>query len=178
MAIAIVVVLNLFFNYAIHLAYPAPQWDKFCPIKQVNIMPETKEACLAEGGSWTENNGEIITPESEEFDPGATRGRVAPRKVSYCNVNFTCDQEFSSYQATYNRNVFLILVAAGIVSLLVGLLATLTAPVSLGLTLGGVLSLIIGSIRYWSGMQDYLRVILLGVALVVLIWLGIKKFRE
>ncbi|MEK7505206.1 MAG: hypothetical protein AAB589_02915 [Patescibacteria group bacterium] len=173
LALAIVIVLNLFFNYAIHLVYEAPQWENFCPTKQVNIMPQTKEACLDEGGSWTEENGEMITT-IPLFGPGDS----APRRTSYCDVNFTCDREFDSYQSVYNRNVFLILVGAGLATLLLSLFVALTSPVSLGLSLGGVLSIIVGSIRYWSEMQDYLRVILLAVALILLIWLGIKKFRE
>ena len=49
--------------------------------------------------------------------------------------------------------------------------------VSLGLSLAGILSLIIGSMRYWSAMDDYLRVVILGLALAALIYIGIKKFR-
>ena len=169
LAFAIVVVLNLFFNYAIHLVYEAPQWENFCPIKQVNIAPTNQEQCLAVGGQWNKPSLDEIF----QREPG-----MLPEPNAYCDVNFTCDQEFSDYQSVYNRNVFLILVGAGLATLLLSLFVALTSPVSLGLSLGGVLSIIIGSTRYWSGMQDYLRVILLAVALILLIWLGIKKFRE
>ena len=49
--------------------------------------------------------------------------------------------------------------------------------VSLGLSLGGVLSFVIGTIGYWSDLSDVLRVVVLGIALVALIYLGIKKVR-
>ena len=166
LALAIVIVLNLFFNYAIHLVYEAPQWENFCPTKQVNIAPTNQAQCVAEGGQWNENS---YYPEPEISKP---------IPAGYCDINFTCSQEFNNYQSVYNRNVFLILVGAGLATLLLSLFVALTSPVSLGLSLGGVLSIVVGSIRYWSEMQDYLRVILLALALILLIWLGIKKFRE
>ena len=65
----------------------------------------------------------------------------------------------------------------GVASLVAGIFISATS-VSIGLSLGGVLSLIIGSIRYWSDMDDILRVIMLGVALLALIWVGIKKLKD
>jgi hypothetical protein len=41
-----------------------------------------------------------------------------------------------------------------------------------------VLALIIGSIRYWSDMDDILRVALLGIALGSLLGIAWKKFRD
>lgn len=43
-----------------------------------------------------------------------------------------------------------------------------------GFSLGGVISLIVGTMGYWSDM----RVLVLGVALITLIILGVWKFRD
>jgi hypothetical protein len=50
--------------------------------------------------------------------------------------------------------------------------------VSLGFSFGGILSFIVGTVRYWSNMDERLRVVVLGIALAALVWVGIKKFKE
>lgn len=173
--IGIIVVLNLFFHFATQLVYKAPQYEDFCQTKQVNVEPSTKEACLGLGGAW--NEGPMGKPMPAMIDQG---GRVTPAAVnSFCDVYFTCQKNFETANNLYRRNVFLVLVVLGLLSLIGGLAVMATNEViSLGLSYGGVLSFVIASIQYWSAMDDYLRVIILGLALIVLIWLGIKKFKS
>lgn len=163
----IVVVLNLFFNYSIFLVYEAPQYENFCPKEQVNIAPTTQEECVAKGGSWNVG-GEPVKPSLGS----------QPERVTWCDVTFTCQKQFNDAQKMYNRNVFIALVILGAVSLVVSFFIANITAVSLGLSLGGVLSLIVGSMRYWTDMDEYLRVIVLGLALIALIWLGVKKIQE
>lgn len=163
----IVIVLNLFINFSIQLVYEMPEWDTFCVQKQVNIMPESEQACVAVGGQWNGNNYY-----------GAETKPAMPEAKGYCDVNFTCNQDYQTALELYNRNVFVILVVAGVIALIVSFFVAGTPAVSLGLSLGGVLSLIIGTMRYWSNMDNYLQVIILGLALIALIWLGVKKIKE
>ncbi|MBI2482258.1 MAG: hypothetical protein HYV76_01705 [Candidatus Vogelbacteria bacterium] len=166
----IVIVLNLFINFSIQLVYQMPEFETFCPQKQVNVMPDSEQACVAVGGQWNANN----------YYSGETKLMVAtaPEMRGYCDINFTCQKDYQTALEQYNRNVFIILVAAGVIALVASFFLANTPAVSLGLSLGGVLSLIIGTIRYWTNMDDYLRVIILGTALVALIWLGVKKIKE
>ncbi len=173
LAIAIVIVLNLFFNFAIKLIYKAPIYETFCAVQQVHVPPTTQKACLDVGGQWNENsyNGQpvkIVSPNGDTMNQPA----------GYCDEQFTCRKNFDDSSRIYNRNVFIALVVLGTIALFAGFYLGASTPVSSGLSLGGVLSFIIGSIRYWSDMDDYLRVVILGLALVALIWLGIKKFSE
>jgi hypothetical protein len=163
LAIAIVIVLNLFFNFAIKLIYDAPEWDQFCKQEQVTIQPQDQKACVDNGGAWSEN----VVPK-----------RVVSEPAGWCDLNFTCQKEFESVNEVYNRNVFVALVLLGIISFGVGFSLMSYSAVSTGLSLGGVISFLVGAIRYWSDMDDYLRVIILGLALVALIWLGIKKLKN
>lgn len=166
--IGLVIILNLFFNFAIKLIYEPPVYDAFCPVKQLNTSPQTASECLAAGGGWTDYRPQIVAP-----------GEVVPKQpAGYCDQNFTCSKNFQTAQSLYNRNVFIALIVLGILSLVAGFFLSASSAVSLGLSLGGVLSLVIGSMRYWSDMHDYLRVIVLGVALVALIVLGVKKLRD
>jgi len=170
--VGIVVVLNLFFNYAISLIYKMPQWDKYCPQQQVTVPPKTQAECVSKGGAWTEGGDVAIKGNVTVPTP------AGDRIVGWCDVNFTCNKEFNDAQKLYTRNVFIALVVLGVVSLVVGFFFSEITAVSLGLSFGGVLSFIIGSIRYWSDMDDYFRVIILGLALIELIWLGVKKIKD
>jgi hypothetical protein len=78
----------------------------------------------------------------------------------------------------YDRNVFIVLVITGTALLIGGVFLTTAEAVALGFSFAGVLSLIIGTIRYWSSMDERLRVVVLGCALVALVWLGVKKFKD
>ncbi len=170
LVLGIVIVLNLFINFSIALVYEMPQWDTYCPQKQVTIQPDTQAKCIAEGGAWTEN---AMTMESK---PIMVPNQIEPK--GYCDVNFTCQKNYAEALSVYNRNVFIVLVIAGVLSLGIGFFLNTYTAVSLGLSFGGVLSFIIGSVRYWSDMDDYIRVIILGLALAALIWLGVKKIKD
>ena len=72
-------------------------------------------------------------------------------------------------------NIFIILVILGVVSFLLGTFIT-NEIIILSFSWGGVLSFIIASIRYWSDADNWVKVLILAVALGALIWLAIKKF--
>ncbi len=166
--LAIVIVLNLLFVNAIRLAYQEPKYEDFCEARQVIIQPEDQTACVEVGGAWTEYQKPI---------------RVAPAEVpfkepaGYCDIDFSCRKEYEAARTLYNRNVFVALVVLGILSIVAGFFLGADA-VSLGFSLGGTLALVIGTVRYWSDMNDFLRVAVLAVALVALVWLGMKKVRR
>ena len=170
-AVAIIIVLNLFFNYAISLIYKTPTFEGFCPSSITNVTYTDQNMCTAAGGQWTQTTAPV---------PADNSGVTNPVKVAgYCDATYTCSQNFTNAQDVYNRNVFIALVILGILSLVLGAyLMRLSSAVSLGFSFGGVLALIIGAIRYWSNMQDVLRVVVLAVALAALVWIGIKKIQE
>jgi hypothetical protein len=171
--VAIVIVLNLFFNYSLSLIYPAPEYSKYCPTEQVVNPPATKQECLAVGGQWTENT----------FPQDKTAVRVLPsgkqvQVTGYCNQYFTCQKNYDAVNKTYERTVFLVLVVLGIIALFLGLFLRIPDAVTIGLSFGGVLSLVIASIRYWSQAENFVKVLILAIALAALIWVGIKRFHE
>ncbi|MFA4890314.1 MAG: hypothetical protein WC587_01620 [Candidatus Paceibacterota bacterium] len=174
LAISIVVVLNLFFNYGIYTFYKNPKFENFCKPELNSNFYTTRQACEAVGGLWNENFPKAVPMPAAP----AENVRTGNIQTGYCDVYHTCQKDFNKTEAIYNRNVFIILVPLGLISLVVGLLMGISGAVSTGLSFGGILSMIIGSIRYWSDMNDYLRFGLLGVALIILIWLGIRKFKD
>ena len=170
--ISIMIVLNLFFNYAISSFYHAPKYEDFCKSEQINVQPTSKEVCVNSGGQWNESST------IEKPIPMDVRETQKLQTTSFCDTSFTCRKNYEQSLELYQRNVFVALVILGVITLAVGFAISASSVVSLGLSFGGVLSLVIASIRYWSAMNEYIRVIILGLALAVLIWLGIKKFTE
>jgi len=170
--IGIVIVLNLFINYSVSLVYKQPTWENYFSQSQVVEPINNKEECLKVGGQWT------VDAYTNQNYP--TPAKVVDGKLitGYCNPDFIKQQNFNDDQKVYNRNVFIVLVIFGVIAVVVGVYLSAISAVSLGLSFGGVVSFIIGSIRYWSDMQDWVRVAVLALALVALIWVAVKKIKE
>ena len=168
LVIGIVIVLNLLFNYAISLFYKEPDYNVYFSQPQVVEQIADRDACLEVGGQWYEKSplymNEKLTPTPVE-------------EKGYCDPNFTKQKEFTQAHDIYQRNVFIILVALGVLSLLLGAFLG-NEIVTLGLSWGGVLSLVIASMRYWSAADNIIKVFILALALAVLIWLAFQKFGD
>lgn len=162
--LGIMIVLNLFFNYAISLAYKSPQYNDFCPMEQVNTSPDNQQECVAQGGQWNQNTYYGEGPK--------------PVPQGYCDTEFTCRQNYDVAHDSYSRNVFVILVVLGAVSVLVGNMFVHNPVISSGLSLAGVLSFIIASMRYWDSANDAIRLVILAIALGLLFWVAMKKFKN
>ena len=161
--VAIVIVMNLFFNYAISLVYKEPVMDNFIKPAQVVGVITTKDKCIEVGGQWSEN----VIP----TDKGKTEVQ------GYCNENYTKQLNYDTARKVYEKKVFITLIILGVVSLI--LAGFLSIPIlSIALAWGGVLSLIIASMRYWSQADNLAKVVILALALGILVWLAVKKFNK
>ncbi len=163
--VGIVIVLNLFFNYALSLVYKSPDYNAFCPMEQVVTVPDTQNECVAEGGQWTEN---------VYYSKPVPAGVSEPR--GYCDLQYTCRQEFEAAHKSYNKNVFIVLVVLGALSVAAGSFLTANEVIASGLSLAGVLSFLIASVRYWGSANDAIRLVILAIALGLLFWVAVKKF--
>lgn len=165
-AVALVIVTNLFFYYAIAMVYPEPKFEDYCKASPQNYV--TAEACVEAGGQWSNN----------QFTPKQVTTAIQNNEpLGWCDAYYTCNQEYSDVHSIYNRNVFIILIALSLVVLGLGIFIPVEV-LSLGFSWTGIVSLIIASGRYWSDADNWMRVIILAVALVVLIWFAIKKLKD
>ena len=169
--LAMIVVVNVFFASVIQLAYPSPEYKDFCPDRQVYVSPDTQEECVAQGGQWTEN------PSYKPDMSGISRVDIV-EQVGYCNPDYTCSKEYDDVRKGYERNIFMLWVAFGIMLILLSVFIANMGAISLGFSLGGVIALVVGTMIYWSDMDAWVKVVVLGIALVVLITLWIRKFRD
>jgi hypothetical protein len=166
--IGIVIVLNLFFNYALSLIYKHPLYETFCPnTDPVVEVIDNQKACVDAGGQW---NANYYGPQE------IPAGKNAP--TGYCDQQFTCRTNFESAQKNYDRNVFVTLVILGAICVAIGNFFSGNMLLSMALSMAGVLSFIVASMRYWSSADDLIKVVILGIALLILIWVAMKKFKN
>ncbi len=160
LAVAIAIVFVLFIGHSIHYFYEKPRLDNFC-----NNISRTIP---------TDSCGGHIEPTKDNFcycEPGIKN----QTRCYKSNPEFIkCESEYQKAVEKYERNVFIITTIIGIVIILIAAVLNLVS-VSAGLMGGGSLTIIYGVIRYWGNAGDLLRVIVLGLALVFLIWLGYTK---
>jgi hypothetical protein len=166
--IGIVVVLNVFFVVLISLVLPTPQYAAFCPQSQVVPNYDTEQACTKAGGQWT------ATPSNEPQPVKAT----VPTVIGYCNPDYTCSQNFATASATHARNSFIALVVLGVIAVIAGVFVPGSSIVSSGLAYGGVLSFLIASVSYWGDAGSWIRLGISLVALIALLYIGLKRFRD
>ncbi len=167
--LSIIIVINLFFNVALSLVYNSPQYDEFCPTERVNKVVENEQKCLDEGGSWTEY---------EKPRPADVALEENRQITGYCDQQFECRQNYDVARENYERNVFVTLIALGVITLVVSLILKSNIVVSTALSLAAVLNFVVASIRYWGSAHEITKLIILAIALIALITIAYKKFSD
>lgn len=172
---AIVIVLNLFFIFSLQAVYERPTYENFCGNEQVKIIPQSQEECLAIGGQWIQG----VFVQKGLTRPGVLEPPIIEEEQKgSCNADFTCSKEFSDSWGIYQRNVFIILVVLGALTLFASFIVRTVAVVGEALAFGGVFTLLIATTWYWPLMDDYVRVLVLGFVLVALLWVSFKQFKK
>ncbi|MFH0868163.1 MAG: hypothetical protein V1831_02535 [Candidatus Woesearchaeota archaeon] len=173
LAIAIAIVFAFFVGFGIAAFYESPKYEDFCEdtfYEKPYPRPIMGDAVNC---TYIEPSEELKTECKDKGDISAEYDKNGCVESYYCE---TCNKEFTDINEVYNRNVFIIATVVGIIALVAGIVLKITS-ISSGLMGGGILLIIYGIIRYWSGLQNYGRFTVMGIALVVLIWLGYKKLR-
>ena len=164
--LGIVIILNVFFSVLIALALPAPVYEHYCPTPNAPTVTDAA-TCDAQGGTWTEYP---LAPAPDSAAKPATTG--------YCDLYAKCQ---APYQAASDRHAlyaFIAWIVLGVFALIAGVIPTGSSIVSTGLSYGGVLALVIGSISYWGTAGNWLRLVIAAIGLCVLLYLGWKYFRD
>jgi len=97
--------------------------------------------------------------------------------VTTQSTNIICSNNFTAALNDYQAKVFTILVVVGVLLVALSFFLKTNQVVSTALSLSGLLSLIIASMRYWSSANNWIKVVILGLALVILIALALRKFK-
>ena len=157
-ALAIAIVLVLFITIGIDTFYKAPEnkcndiYNKPRPVMQnCELMQEP-------------NKTQCYLQQQVQFEEQSIESQK-------------CYEEFQPIENLYKRNVFIILVIIGVLTIIIGFLLKEMQALSLGLMIGGLINIIVGIIRYWTNMNEYLRFIIIGILLIILIWISYKKLK-
>lgn len=159
-SVAVALISVFFFAYAVQAVYPSPEYEDYCDDYSGGVLND-QNSCVEVGGKWT------------DYEKDSLNMQIS----GYCDYDYFCRQEYEEALAPYERNVFFANVIIGFV-LLVGAFFLGVEAVSTGLMGGAVMLIFYGTVRYWGELSDIWRTVVLGVALVALIWLGYKKIKE
>ena len=155
LSLAIAIVLASFVIYFIQTIYPSPDYEDYCgemrrPIEIDKEENITQEICESNNGIW---------------------------KNGYCDYYSECQEEYDTVRDKYKLVVFIVAIITGLLSISVGIILALPS-VSSGLMVGGTFLTFYGAAVYWSDLSNWLRTIVLGAVLAILIWLGYKKLQS
>lgn len=170
--LGIVVALNIFFFVATSLLFPQVKYEDFCPVNQPS--PATESSCTTMGGVWNP------TVDSGAVPANPTGGSLTPYTypTGYCDFTTKCQKPYEAASADRQMKVFVLMVGFGVLSIIVGVLPLGSSIVSTGLSYGGVLALVLGAAQYWSEAGNFLKLGISGIALLALIFIGLKRFRD
>jgi hypothetical protein len=168
--IGIVIALNLFFWVGRSLIIPEPKYEDYCPTHLEQIFNE--EACVAADGVW------MSTAPTPRQETGPSKPLPPQAVDGYCDFYQKCQPVYDEEHKQYLMYGFSIMVGLGVLSLIVGVLPIGSSIVSSGLSYGGVLALIIAAIQYWGEAENLLRLAISVIALVALLYIGIRRFRD
>jgi hypothetical protein len=174
LGIGIFIVFMLMLGYGIEAFYPSPKYEDYCsqgrfqgfyPEKPVPASPvdcsysqqlrDAEQACYNDRGQ----------PIYQYDEDGCT---ISVRDCDYCQ------REFEEANKKYSKNVFVIALIVGIVTLFVGFGILSVEPVGSSLMASGVGAIFYGSVRNWQNLSDVWRFLLLLVALVLLVWIALR----
>jgi hypothetical protein len=154
LAIAIAIILAFFVGYGIEVFHDSPERTDFCP-EVYEVIDE--KACMEAGGIWNADHA-----------PKGERG--------FCSNKIQCHKPYEDARESHDKVVFIVSLIAGVIAILIGMNLKHDS-ISRGLSIGGVFLLLYGTMRYWTHANDILKFVLLGIALAILLWIGIKKLK-
>ncbi len=118
------------------------------------------------------------SPDYEEcYRPITLEGPNVKISAEEIQEQKVCMDKNNALREAYEKNVFLIYLVAGFIALIIGLILKGNKIVSFGLGVGGLGNIIVGFLRYWRYLGDYVRFIAVGILLALLIWFAYKKIR-
>ena len=174
LGIGIVVVYALVLWQGIQAFYPQPEWDDFCGSRGVGRFPidiEGGKDCVISGelrdkmNSCSKAEGFI----RYQYDDD---GCVVDIECDECNINY------NEARDEYSRNIFIISLIVGVLTLVVGFFVLKVEPIGSALLASGIWAIFYGTVWNWRNFGNVWRFVLLLIVLVALIWIAWRLNRK
>ncbi|MDO8660929.1 MAG: hypothetical protein Q7K43_03500 [Candidatus Woesearchaeota archaeon] len=174
----IAILFSVFVQVSIDAIHQEPLWDKYCRNTQ---SPQPKMAQPFIEGKTCPN---YTTPTEVEENCPIDKGDIQYKydtngcvSEAYCE---TCNRELTKAQDLHGLIVFIASVILGIIAIVIGLfLQPAKNPVNewvgSGFLLGGLITIIIGTIRNFGNLGRYGKPVVVLLGLLLIIWLAYKK---
>ena len=167
------VLYAIFVQSLIEAVYPSPNYEDFCNPQaySVPMTPVAKEVNCSNIESAQCTKGGML---QFTYD---SNGCPTSSYCDYCNVGLEKAQE------QYRLVVFIVSSVMALVAIGIGLTLPvkkneLNEWIGTGFLLGGLITLFIGTIRYYNDMTRILRPIVLLIELIIVIFLAYKKLKK
>ena len=177
LTIAVGVLLALFVGFLVDAVYSSPKYEDFCSPSTRPAYEKFPYPDMINTSSCPKINYNDSIYTSCTFDKGYVAYKVDSNGCQvdpYCEI---CQVKFDDGNKIYSRNLFLILAPISIILIIIGFFLSLES-IGSGFILGGILILIYATFRVFGDLSKIMRVVLLGVELVLVIWLGYKKIEK
>lgn len=162
--IGIVVLLNVFSFISVLYIFPEPEYEAICGDRNIpQKLIETEASCTENGGVWMHD--QFTKPETGEVS-------------GYCDLYKECQEELSDARANHAQTAFLILLGIAAAAIILGMFLKGSSIVAAGLSYGGVALLITSGTRYLGELDQLVQILAVGAALVLVIVIAYRKFRD
>ncbi len=177
LTVGLAVVFALFVYALIDAFYEEPQYDKYCRMDEpygrpmpIGKQPPVQVDCPV-----------LVAKEQACY---AQQGMV---RYSYdnetgCPIDLMCDmcnKEFENARNAYIKNIFYITAPIGLLAIVLGMYLPLTVDaIASGFMFGGIITLVQGTVRVFGDLSKISRVVVLGIELAIIVWLGYRKVQD
>lgn len=172
LGMGIVVVYALVLWQGIQAFYPSPEWDNFCDVRPRDLSRlQLPENCAFSSELVDKENAcsKVKGFFQYEYDDAG------------CIIDGYCDEcqiDYNEARDGYSKNIFIISLIIGIVTLVVGFFVLKVEPVGSALLASGVWAIFYGTVWNWRNFGNVWRFVLLLIVLVALIWIGLRLNRK
>ncbi|MBI2135904.1 hypothetical protein HYU06_02450 [Candidatus Woesearchaeota archaeon] len=188
--LVIIVLFAILVQSLIEAIYQEPQYDKFCRYYEripkaaypvAYPLQDEKDRIAHKCQDYTKSTEEqikqCVDSEGQNEYNYDEYGCPTKYECNYCNKNYITSQK------KYSLVVFLVSAILGLIAIILGLILPSTKNilhewVGTGFMLGGIVTLFIGTARYYADMYRILRPIVILIELLIVIYLVYNVFSK
>lgn len=179
MVVALALLSAFFVGLLVDALYVEPKYEDFCKAADRPYYEKPYPAAYPQECSRYNLKAQEQQLINECLDAKGSPDYNVDNKgcqTSFKECNY-CQRDFNQALQIYNRNVFYIVTPLGLLAIIFGLFIGFEV-VGSGAMFGGILLMAYGTMRYFSDMSKIMRVVVIGIELLLLVIISIKKLRK